>query len=78
MQLSSQPAQVAVPGFTDVHAHLLRQAAGADFPAAAAAVRAFHQRVAAAGSTMLTADPRSGPAADIDRIEVLGTEPVPF
>ncbi|MGO9142378.1 MAG: hypothetical protein ACLP70_13165 [Streptosporangiaceae bacterium] len=45
-QLSSQPAQAAVPGFTDAHAHLLRQAAGVDFPAGASAVRAFRQRVA--------------------------------
>jgi predicted amidohydrolase YtcJ len=33
---------------------------------------------AATGQTLLSADPRAIPAADIDRIEVLGTHPVPF
>jgi predicted amidohydrolase YtcJ len=42
---------VAVPGFTDHHAHLLRDAAGVAFPAGSGAVRDFHHRVAAAGST---------------------------
>jgi hypothetical protein len=32
----------------------------------------------AAGETMLSADPRAVPAADIDAIVVLGTQPVPF
>jgi predicted amidohydrolase YtcJ len=32
----------------------------------------------AAGQTLLTADPRSVPAAEIDQIEVLGTRPAPF
>jgi hypothetical protein len=31
-----------------------------------------------AGRTVLTADPRAVPAAEIDRIEVLGTAPVQF
>ncbi len=31
-----------------------------------------------AGQTMLSADPRAVPAAEIDRIEVLGTAPLPF
>ncbi len=48
---SSHAEPVAVPGFADHHAHLLRTAAGVSFPADAAAVRAFHQRVAAQGST---------------------------
>lgn len=42
---------VAVPGFADHHAHVLRHAAGAAFPAGASAVRDFHLRVAAAGTT---------------------------
>ena len=42
---------VPVPGFADQHAHLLRTAAGVPFPANTAAVREFHQRVAAQGST---------------------------
>ena len=32
----------------------------------------------AAGRTLLTADPRTAAAEDLDSIEVLGTEPVPF
>lgn len=32
----------------------------------------------AAGRTLLSADPRAVPAAEIDQIEVLGTAPVPF
>ena len=32
----------------------------------------------AAGRTLLTADPRTAAAGDLDSIEVLGTEPVPF
>jgi predicted amidohydrolase YtcJ len=43
--------QVAVPGLIDHHAHLLREAAGVGFPADTQAVRAFHERVARAGST---------------------------
>ena len=31
-----------------------------------------------AGRTLLSADPRTVPAADIDQIEVHGTAPVPF
>ncbi len=31
-----------------------------------------------AGHTVLSADPRAVPAGEIDRIEVLGTSPVPF
>jgi predicted amidohydrolase YtcJ len=42
---------VSVPGFADHHAHLLRTAAGVPFPQGRAAVRDFHLRVAAAGST---------------------------
>jgi predicted amidohydrolase YtcJ len=42
---------VSVPGLADHHAHLLRTAAGVPFPQGAAAVRDFHLRVAAAGST---------------------------
>jgi predicted amidohydrolase YtcJ len=49
--LATPPAPVAVPGFTDYHAHLLRAAAGVTFPAGAAAVRDFHFRVAGQGST---------------------------
>jgi len=42
---------VRVPGFVDHHAHLLRTAAGVPFPQGTAAVRQFHLRVAAEGST---------------------------
>jgi predicted amidohydrolase YtcJ len=57
MLMDSAPP-VAVPGFADHHAHLLRTAAGVPFPAGTAAVREFHQRVAAQGSTpMDVADP---------------------
>jgi predicted amidohydrolase YtcJ len=47
----SPPAPVAVPGLVDHHAHLLREAAGVGLPADRQAVRAFHQRVARAGSS---------------------------
>jgi predicted amidohydrolase YtcJ len=47
----SRAAAVSVPGFADHHAHLLRSAAGVTFPQGAAAVRDFHLRVAAQGST---------------------------
>jgi predicted amidohydrolase YtcJ len=46
-----QGAVTGVPGFADHHAHLLRESAGVGFPATSADVRAFHLRVAAAGST---------------------------
>jgi predicted amidohydrolase YtcJ len=46
----SAPAPVAVPGLTDHHAHLLEEA-GLGPPPAGQAVRAFHERVARAGST---------------------------
>jgi len=32
----------------------------------------------AAGQTLLSADPRAVPVTEIDRIEALGTLPVPF
>jgi predicted amidohydrolase YtcJ len=48
---ASLAATVSVPGFTDHHAHLLRSAAGVRFPPGSAAVRDFHLRVAAQGST---------------------------
>ena len=32
----------------------------------------------AAGQTLLTADPRLVPPAEIDQIDVLGTQPAPF
>jgi predicted amidohydrolase YtcJ len=44
-------ARAVIPGFADHHAHLLRTAAGVPFPANTAAVREFHQRLAAQGST---------------------------
>jgi predicted amidohydrolase YtcJ len=44
-------APVAIPGFTDSHAHLLKEAAGISLVLAAPAVRAFHQQVARHGST---------------------------
>jgi hypothetical protein len=33
---------------------------------------------AAAGRTLLSADPRTEPVADIDQIELRGTAPAPF
>jgi predicted amidohydrolase YtcJ len=48
-QLTGGP--VAVPGFADHHAHLLRESAGVRFPATREQVRAFHLRVAGAGGT---------------------------
>ncbi|HEU5417629.1 MAG TPA: amidohydrolase family protein [Streptosporangiaceae bacterium] len=47
---STAPA-VAVPGFADAHAHLLRESAGVGLAVGSAVVRAFHQRVAAEAST---------------------------
>ena len=40
-----------MPGLVDHHAHLLRDAAGVAFPPGTAAVREFHHKVAAAGTT---------------------------
>jgi predicted amidohydrolase YtcJ len=58
MQTSPMAAQVAVPGFADHHAHLLRDAAGVAFPPTSDAVRAFHQSVAGQGrSPMDVLDP---------------------
>jgi predicted amidohydrolase YtcJ len=51
MQPAPQPAAVAVPGFTDHHAHLLKEAAGIGLVVAAPAVRAFHEQVAGLRST---------------------------
>jgi predicted amidohydrolase YtcJ len=42
---------VSVPGLVDHHAHLLRDAAGVAFPPGTPAVREFHHKVAAAGTT---------------------------
>jgi predicted amidohydrolase YtcJ len=42
-------APVSVPGLTDHHAHLLRDAAGVAFPPTAAAVASFHRQVAGLG-----------------------------
>jgi predicted amidohydrolase YtcJ len=54
------PAQppVAVPGFADAHAHLLRESAGVGLAVSPAVVRSFHQQVAAdASSPMDVPDP---------------------
>jgi predicted amidohydrolase YtcJ len=48
---AARAAAVAVPGFTDAHTHLLREAAGLPGTGGPDTVRAFHQRVADAGST---------------------------
>jgi predicted amidohydrolase YtcJ len=42
---------VAVPGFADAHAHLLKAAAGIPFPWQETTVAGFHRHVAGAGST---------------------------
>ncbi len=58
MQTSSTAAQVSVPGFVDHHAHLLRDAAGVEFPQTRQAVRDFHLSVAEQGrSPMDVLDP---------------------
>jgi predicted amidohydrolase YtcJ len=58
MQASPTAAPVSVPGFTDHHAHLLRDAAGVAFPPTAQAVREFHRSVAEQGrSPMDVLDP---------------------
>jgi predicted amidohydrolase YtcJ len=51
MQTPAPPNGVAVPGFTDSHAHLLKDSAGLALAIDAPAVRAFHAEVAASGST---------------------------
>lgn len=51
MNISLPPGHVAVPGFADHHAHLLKDAAGASFPPSPEAVARFHREVAAAGRT---------------------------
>jgi predicted amidohydrolase YtcJ len=64
MQTSLSAALVSVPGFTDHHAHLLRDAAGVPFPPTAEAVREFHRSVARRGrSPMDVLDP----APDVTR-----------
>src|SRR5271169_6606374 len=58
MQTSPTAAQVSVPGFVDHHAHLLRDAAGVEFPPTPQAVRDFHYQVAEQGrSPMDVLDP---------------------
>ncbi len=42
---------VSVPGFTDAHAHLLREASGIPFPWQGTTVGAYHRAVAASGGT---------------------------
>jgi predicted amidohydrolase YtcJ len=51
MHANQLAATVAVPGFVDHHAHLLREAAGLGFPASAQSVRDFHHDVARQGRT---------------------------
>jgi predicted amidohydrolase YtcJ len=64
MQSSPTVAQVAVPGFTDHHAHLLRESAGLRFPASPQAVREFHHRVAGQGASPMDI---LDPASDLKR-----------
>jgi hypothetical protein len=51
LQPASSPAGVDLPGLVDHHVHLLEQAALIELVAAPARVRAFHERVARAGTT---------------------------
>jgi hypothetical protein len=51
MQPSTGGTAVAVPGFTDAHAHLLQDSAGIALTVEPGAVSAFHREVAAARST---------------------------
>jgi predicted amidohydrolase YtcJ len=55
---------VAVAGFVDHHAHLLKDASGVPFPWQGTTVREFHQQVARDGSTPM------------DVAEPLGSEPI--
>ena len=50
MQTGPTAPPVSVPGLTDHHAHLLRDAAGVAFPPTAAAVASFHRQVAGSGA----------------------------
>jgi predicted amidohydrolase YtcJ len=63
--VSSGEPGVAVPGFTDAHAHLLRDASGIPFPWQETTVADFHRQVAGAGTTpMDVAEPAPpGPLA---------------
>jgi predicted amidohydrolase YtcJ len=67
MQLSSTRSAVAVPGFTDHHTHLLKDAAGLGLAVAAPAVRAFHQQVAAQRSTPMDI-PDPAPAGPVPEL----------
>ena len=60
--MAQAPAgQVAVPGFTDHHAHLLKEYGGVPFAWQGGTVREFHERVRRSGSTpMDVAEPDSG------------------
>jgi predicted amidohydrolase YtcJ len=51
MHTSTTAAQIAVPGFADHHAHLLRESAGLRFPPSPQTVREFHRQVAGQGRT---------------------------
>jgi hypothetical protein len=62
---AAPPAAVAVPGFADAHAHLLKDAAGIAMPAAAGPVRAFHLRVAGQGSTPMDVPDPALPGAEL-------------
>ena len=65
LQPGSSPAGVDLPGLVDHHAHLLEQAALNELVAAPASVRAFHERVARAGTTPM------------DELHPVPTGPVP-
>jgi predicted amidohydrolase YtcJ len=54
---------VAIPGFTDGHAHLLKEAAGIPFAWQEQAVAAFHAEVARAGRTPMDVAEAAPPAA---------------
>jgi hypothetical protein len=64
-QPDSSPAGIDLPGLVDHHAHLLEQAALIELVAAPASVRAFHERVARAGTTPM------------DELHPVPTVPVP-
>jgi predicted amidohydrolase YtcJ len=65
MEPSLPAVIVAVPGFTDAHAHLLKDAAGIAMPAGAAPVRAFHQQVARERSTPMDVPDPALPATGL-------------
>ncbi len=63
--IQAPAGQVAIPGFADHHAHLLKEYGGVPFAWQGGTVREFHERVRRSGSTpMDVAEPASGEPLD--------------